>query len=141
MDTIEWTDELSVNNNTLDAHHKKLIQLINRAVELYEKDYGGKQFIEVITNSLKYARHHFDAEEKYMESIDYPDFLSHQQVHLQFIQDITILYVDIKNNNPNAPEKICAFLKEWFVQHLLNEDQKYCRYQLGVISSSGSPNS
>lgn len=65
MGYLEWNEDLSVENSFIDAHHKKLISLFNRAVELSETNNEASLFttVHLLSELVEYAIYHFDEEE------------------------------------------------------------------------------
>ena len=85
---LEWTPDLSVSNDTIDQQHQKWIKLLD---DFYTgiKDGKSKEVLEqLILGMLDYTKYHFAHEEKYMESIGYPNLDSHKKLHAAYIGKI-----------------------------------------------------
>lgn len=120
---IEWKQNYSVNNDEIDSHHRKIIQLINA---LYESD--NEQTIHVVVEELKqYLDYHFKAEDRIMEEYKYPQIEYHRLEHEGFASQVT------KMSNYEAESKlksgmIVNFLNYWLIKHILDSDKTLFKY-------------
>jgi len=129
---ITWNESYSVKNEDIDNQHKKWIEIIN---ELHEALINENEFGNIIEESLEamveYTQVHFSFEEEYMMKIRYPDLTKHKDAHSVFMNRLkqcqnelqkgkTILYMDIMQE-----------LKNWLVDHISGEDQKYASFLSG----------
>mgnify|MGYP003492147702 CR=1 FL=1 len=82
---IEWTPNLSVGVTSIDQQHKTLF---DKANELFEagKNNKTKEFISEMLDFLDaYTKQHFQSEEAYMRSINYPGYDDQKKLHTDFI--------------------------------------------------------
>ncbi len=82
---IEWTPNLSVGVKSIDDQHKTLFEKAN---QLFEAGKSGKtkEFISEMLDVLdNYTKQHFQSEEAYMRSINYPGYEDQKKMHAGFI--------------------------------------------------------
>jgi len=75
-------------------------------------------------NLTEYADHHFKDEESLLKKNGYPGLATQQQQHAFFISQLK----EFKNSSSKhfaLPESTLAFMKDWFLEHILQEDKKY----------------
>ncbi len=122
-----WSDVLySVNNKTIDAQHKKLINILNKLYTLYiGGDYSQEDIADVLSELKDYTVYHFNTEEKLFKEKGYPQIDEHKAIHANFVTEINN-FVDSYNKNPKLlTMKIFTFLQKWLKGHILGDDKKY----------------
>ena len=88
---ILWNKRLEVGVNLIDEQHKKWFE---KADQLFEAGKSGKskEYIVKMFDFLDdYTRTHFKDEEKYMQSINYPEINVQKQMHADFIKKLSEL--------------------------------------------------
>lgn len=128
MPFIEWNDALCVGVEEVDNQHKTLIDIINLLYDAIceNKDYLAVELI--LDELLKYTKHHFSAEENHFNKLQFHNTEEHIKERQSFIKKIVELQTDFKNNKDIDIEKLFEFLKNWLINHIMQEDQKYGRY-------------
>jgi len=120
---IVWSDNLSVGHRTLDGQHKGLIRLINH---FGHDRLTPDQMAHSIEGLIAYAARHFNAEEKFIQR-SAPDLLDHQiECHSRFIEtayDFAHRFHEGEGEDLRA--RVHAFLCDWLISHILEEDQQY----------------
>ncbi len=128
MPKIEWNESFSVNNKEIDQQHQKWLEIFNKLHESLLKgkasDYKSLN-INTLKEMLDYAKFHFDFEEKYMRQIDFPDLIPHRRLHRDFDTQIYQYYREAKNGHIVLNTTIIKIIKNWLLQHIMVEDQKY----------------
>ena len=125
MAKIQWSDTYSVGVPILDEDHKKLIDIINRAVEAYER---GTAAGGIIGELEDYARYHFSREEELLRSVDYPELNDHVLEHGQFIEWLGAVRESARmapDTNFYVAQTAGDYLKKWLITHILATDMKY----------------
>jgi len=130
MKEFEWINNMTVNNDTIDGHHKKLIQLFNEVGRLIESDQAIPLFstIKILSELNVYAIFHFKEEEKLMEAGNYPNIVEHKQLHKLFIEKLAVLKEEYLHNDMLVNYELFNFLSQWVLDHIINEDSKYKDY-------------
>ena len=131
MGIIRWTDKFSVNDARIDNQHKKWIKIFNNA-HTRMMDYSVAEGLSIGNEALKemvsYTKYHFASEEELMGKIGYPDIEKHKIIHREFIQELDRSTLQIHQGESVLNSQIIKLIENWFVYHILEEDQKYKEY-------------
>ncbi len=133
MALLKWDQSYSVGQPELDAQHRRWIEIINELHDAMTQE-GKEEMSTVTVNSLKamlaYARNHFLAEERYMRQIDFPETIPHIKSHNECYGKVLTHLQNAEDGGHLPAPSLLKFLKEWLVQHILNEDMKYRHFAL-----------
>ena len=129
---VQWHNSYSVNIKLIDEQHMELIKLTNK---LFASCMSGHQrtkiaFLEIIPAAVSYTGYHFSTEEKIMERINFPDFLSHKREHKDFVREVYTKVEDFKAGKILAPLTFVYFLRDWILHHIAVSDKKLGDYIL-----------
>lgn len=132
MNTIqfEWTPELSVGDDELDAQHKRLLHQVNILLEAIFQ----KESPEVVTDALgfcdEYISEHFTAEEQYLRDHGYPHMEEHVALHDGFRRRYAEMKekLKIEGASENLLHELENDLARWFIVHIGTEDKKYAAH-------------
>ena len=131
MSLIDWSDDLSVEIDVIDAQHKELIVMINR-LHSASVSYGGAEEIDTLTDVLlgliDYIQYHFTTEEKHMILHEYPGYEAHHKEHSQFVAEVTSFSEAFQNGTKGLSEEVLYFLKEWYIRHITLSDVRFGVY-------------
>mgnify|MGYP000324312564 FL=1 len=81
---IEWNEKYSLGIPKIDKEHKKLIDIINKAILSKEHNDNPEELKGVLNEMREYAQTHFATEELYMIKFNYPEYQYHKEEHLDF---------------------------------------------------------
>ncbi|MGQ1890732.1 bacteriohemerythrin [Thermophagus sp. OGC60D27] len=129
---IQWTEDLSVGNGTLDQEHQKWISLLNDFYEGLKAGKSKEKLTELVVGMLEYTKYHFADEERYMKSIHFPEFENHKAKHDFYIDKITQFYEKIQNNQLILSLEVTNFLKNWLINHIKGTDKKYAEFAKNI---------
>ena len=134
MPFFEWEDRFGVGINTIDQQHQRLFALINQlhdAIERCEQLATLEAVLceldavtATIGELIDYARYHFSTEEDYMRRYEYPDRLSHQAQHQQFVEEVQGYRKRFEQKKTRISPEVADFLVNWWRTHILNSDKK-----------------
>ena len=124
---ITWSDMLSVKNDKIDGQHKWLVENLN-AFLLAMMDGEGVDKIKGMLEKLgEYVVFHFDDEESYLETINYPKLEEHKIIHKNFVEELGDLAEVLLDQGP-SPE-LAIVLQEkvalWLINHITVTDMDY----------------
>jgi len=129
MAYFEWTEEMSVGVELLDADHRALINWINQLESISEEATRDIHWDDWFRKLNNYIRFHFSREEKVMETCGFQELVDHRQEHLRFEQEVAALR---EHCHPGMEVSLVARLLEllryWLKDHILVSDRKYVRY-------------
>lgn len=58
----------------------------------------------------------------------YPALLTHKQINAKLAQDVLAMKEKMAVTNVGMASQVSSFLKEWLMQHIQGEDNKYSSY-------------
>ncbi|TDJ82039.1 bacteriohemerythrin [Campylobacter volucris] len=125
---IKWSNEYSVDNETIDKQHKNLFEIAQKAYFMVDRHVSISDIKLVLIELFEYIKIHFKYEEEYMEAIGYPDLTQHKKIHKEITSSLIDLVKNIKTIN-DLKEKLNIIIEKWLVEHILTEDMKYHRYE------------
>lgn len=130
MSDIKWEKKYEIGHERIDFEHQIFVDLIAK-IDNAVKSEKDKNYIERLLNELQaYATFHFISEENIMYSINYPDFEIHKQHHNELLDKYNQKLMEIDMDEQKV-EDLIIFLKNWFVNHTLNEDKKIAMFVKG----------
>jgi hemerythrin len=125
MALFTWYKKYSVNNEELDNHHKKLMDIFNRLFVTCTKAENVNCVGPIIVELIEYSNYHFSAEEKYLADIGYKGIDEHKQLHRFFTDKVREMQQVENKNDYDLTKDIIVFLGNWLLQHVIVEDKKY----------------
>ena len=128
MRLIEWDNTYELGIQKIDEHHRKLIELLNKAYDLllYPTDKANIQTI--LQELIKYTEYHFDAEEQLMKEAGYKGLMSHVTKHNNFKNKLSAFMLDYVSGAVNLNTDMVMFLCDWLRLHILKDDKKFITY-------------
>jgi hemerythrin len=125
MALLEWTEKMSVGIDTIDADHKKLLDLVNELHAVVRKKESPANIGRVLRDLISYTDYHFQAEEQLLRLLRFPDLEHHKLVHDSLRKRVTELEERYRDCPEKAGVKMFDFLSDWLMRHILGEDMKY----------------
>jgi hemerythrin len=110
-----------------------MINFINTIELVLQKPEEKEMLMEVLDQLHEYSINHFIREETIQRKIEYPQSLNHRNSHSTLLADLEKLIGEIKESesteeiSARSPE-IINFLRNWLINHVLNEDIKLKPY-------------
>lgn len=125
MSLFSWNEDLSVNIDSIDEQHKKLIVMIN---DFYNNvsTRSSKENISILIAAMKkYTLEHFSYEEKYMKQFGYPDYEEHKKEHDSFVTRVSEIEKMFLEGKHFVSLEATVFIKDWLKDHIQGADMKY----------------
>lgn len=130
-----WKEKYSIGVETIDEQHKELFKNLGEFIKLVQnKEIKWEDRLNKAKETLEflqgYVIFHFEDEEKYQESINYPDLEIHREAHKNFKAGIDE-YVEIFAEGGFTEDKMQEFsakLMTWLIMHVGKMDQKIGEY-------------
>ncbi|MFZ5627087.1 MAG: bacteriohemerythrin, partial [Bacillota bacterium] len=88
---VNWTPALAVGVAEIDRQHQELFRRIDNLLTAMSQGKGKEEVGNILKFLEDYVVVHFAAEEKLMQSHNYPAFNEHLAQHQAFIQDFAKL--------------------------------------------------
>ena len=122
---IEWNDKYSVSISLIDEQHKKLFEILNKAIIANKHSKVTKDILGILDEMTEYALEHFEIEERYMKEFSFPEYQAHRNEHIDFTNNS----IDYKNRVVGGDfhiiNEILEYLNQWLVNHIQVTDKKY----------------
>jgi len=126
MALYDWTEDFSVGISTLDGHHRKLFDLMNKLHEAMKEGRSEEVMTGIIKELAAYTIYHFHEEEILMEKANYSGLQLHKAAHREFIAKIEEYKDKIDNGMVIfVVVKLASTVAEWLKQHIMGMDKKY----------------
>lgn len=126
---IIWRKAMSVANDLIDHDHHFMVNFVNTVELVLQNPEEKEMLIEVLNQLHEYSVNHFRREESIQRKIHYPQSLHHKNTHSTLMTELEKLQDEIKNSKSpeeitNRSDEIIAFLRNWLINHVINEDMK-----------------
>lgn len=129
MNNLKWNDEYKIGIENIDEQHKEIFRRTSLAMESLMKDQ--EDGIRKVLEFLKaYVIDHFQAEEKFQISIDYPEKEKHAELHREFVDTVMSMIdeFDKSKDKKVASITVNTVLIDWLINHICVEDLKIAKY-------------
>ena len=126
---IEWSNELSVGIEEIDAQHQVLVGLLNQIHEAIQQRQGMEVTHDIVAKLGEYTRVHFAVEESLMRILHYPEYEQHKIQHDRLIQQLVDLSGRL-NAGKAVSFELAHFLKVWLTKHIMESDKRYSSHFL-----------
>jgi hemerythrin-like metal-binding protein len=137
MAFYEWKESFCTNVGTMDLQHRKFVILLNELHDAVELKWDKACMDSLLADFSRYALTHFADEEKLLESVGYPELPHHRQEHEFFISQLLELQARHERGDALLGNSALLFLRDWFLNHILIEDQKYGVFLFGARDTLG----
>ena len=125
MAFMSWEEKFSVGIATIDAQHKKLIDLINELHDARLKGKSSEALTHIFGELATYTVEHFALEEKYFEQSKYPATPAHKAEHEALRNKVKELQQAMDGQKYPFTMELMHFLREWLQKHILGSDKAY----------------
>ncbi len=129
---IEWSEKFSVGVDEIDAQHRQLLELMNKLGDTADAEGSTKSgSFSALNAMVNYAELHFTTEESYLQRYSYPEYLTQKKEHEEFVEKVFSMMEQLEDEGVLTLGSIILFLHDWYVDHIIGEDQKYKDFILG----------
>lgn len=136
MAEFVWKEIFNIGVDEIDSQHQSLLTLLNKCIDeaqvVNQKPVLGEDDvsdIHTLINELEaYANNHFKAEEKLMGSVNYPELKQQLERHKFLREQVEQLKKEVNNLNKGAINSMVGLLRDWYVQHIMDEDKRIGDY-------------
>lgn len=124
MEGFEWKDKFSVHVDEMDDHHKKLLEYFNELQNVIGSGAAAGKVNDTLLALIEYSGFHFAEEERLMKSMNSPELAVQINQHAYFTNEVNEMYKQF-NQGKLPSQSVLAFLHNWFINHIMQEDFKY----------------
>jgi len=123
-DLIFWKTQYHLGLDEIDAQHRSLLELINKAWRAIVRRSDQSVVFALIEELEKYTLAHFAAEESFMRVTGYPGFDDHKKAHNFFIARIAEERLRATKTGALSLD-LMHFLRDWLIDHIVVSDKAY----------------
>lgn len=131
-----WKDNYELGVPVIDAQHKELFRRVESFLQVLRSEDSWTAKISKINETLefmkRYVVEHFRDEEVYQQSIDYPGYAAHKELHngmVNYVLEVSKQY-EQSNNNEQLMQQFGGRLLAWLINHVAAEDQRIAEYAI-----------
>lgn len=125
LETLLWTPDLAVGNETIDAGHRALCARLS-AILAARKSIDRARLAILLEQLGDETEAHFRVEEQLMTSFDYAHAQTHGDEHRKILDEFAHLVDDWRDSHIST-ELLCRFLYRWLLRHIGGSDIPFCQ--------------
>jgi len=127
MSLIQWKNEFSVGNASVDHEHRELIALINELHASVSRGSEQDLVVEALGEIYAQVAAHFALEEKIMRDANYDHFGLHKADHEALLDTLADVMDAIENEGRYDERSLSAKMEHWFSEHFRTHDARLHR--------------
>lgn len=135
MPNIVWSPQLVIGNPKIDEEHKELIRIANALLRSMNEGRSKNDFSKILHELREYTVFHFNNEEEFMRSVNYPDLRKHMDEHTELKRKVKDFQRDLFLGEGADFVRLREMLKGWLVGHILECDLKIKSYLFAQTAS------
>ncbi|MBF0369730.1 MAG: bacteriohemerythrin [Magnetococcales bacterium] len=124
---IEWSDDYLIGLKEIDVQHKRLTEIVNKALNACNTFQTQKQIVEAMDDVMAYTKWHFQSEDILMRIYEYPDSENHRSDHVLLIKELHNKTKEAIKTKP-SPQDLYLFFVGWFGGHAFGSDRKLAHF-------------
>jgi hemerythrin-like metal-binding protein len=109
----------------LDEQHRVIFDSMNRMYDSLGSKNASQTIDQTLLELRDFAQTHFNDEENLFVSLDYPDLDRHKAMHRYFVSQLGEFHHSQSESGIALNSSLLQFLRDWFLNHILQEDRKY----------------
>jgi diguanylate cyclase (GGDEF)-like protein/hemerythrin-like metal-binding protein/PAS domain S-box-containing protein len=117
---ITWAAVHNVGIEMMDRQHRQLTVHVNRLAAALRSGDDPDEVFAALSETLSYAVHHFDSEEKLMDTYSYAGARNHTEEHRHLLDDLRTFAI---GRDTRSLSLTTRFLQEWLLRHIDGEDR------------------
>lgn len=122
---LSWNTSFETGVDAIDEEHRSIVENFEKLYQLMSTGQGHDFYGELLGFLTGYIDTHFANEEAFQLQIGYPHLEEHIKRHQYFREKITSFIKTQSAPISNSDLiKLNLFIKDWLIQHILNEDKK-----------------
>jgi len=125
---LQWKDEYAIGIEEADRQHKKMLDMMNDAHIMAHKKRSNKAIATSLSALLAYTKVHFEWEENFFDSHNYPKSNEHKASHQKLIDELEAHMDKIKVSDTKQIDTQMEYLNKWLIQHIESSDRDYASY-------------
>ena len=124
MAQIEWKDEYSIGDASVDQEHELLITQINKLYEQLSLPLDTETIESMLADIQADISTHFALEELLMQEAEFAEFEEHKQDHERLLDQIDDMTFHFTEDPESGKELLINRLSDWFSHHFKGFDTR-----------------
>ncbi|MDR3249307.1 MAG: bacteriohemerythrin [Treponema sp.] len=127
---IEWNSHYSVGIESIDEQHKQIISMCNNlCLNCYKKESFFQDFFrQGLSGLFSFLRYHFTAEEQMLDSVNFPDILTHKEEHNRYVNFFNGYLSYLGTDDEKVLKESMPAIQDRLLTHISNYDHGYANY-------------
>lgn len=121
---IEWKQDFSVGNDSIDREHMQLIEEINQLYTQLSEPFDALAIEMLLGNIQADISAHFAFEELLMREASYVEYEDHKKDHENLLDQINDMIFSFAENPDSGREMLMNRLSDWFSHHFASFDKR-----------------
>ena len=130
MQGIVWDDRLKLDNEQVDAQHKRLFELLSELVNQCMDGSNTEKLKDTLDFLVRYTVQHFYDEESIQVQYNFPEYRKHKQLHEDFTKVVggLVKRFDESGSSKELCNDVNRIVVRWLIYHIQQEDKKIGEY-------------
>ena len=124
MHLIEWRDDFSVGNASVDYEHRELIGLINKVLLQIDQKESRADTLDYLGLLYNMISSHFALEERIMREHSYDGYSEHKDDHDELLDVLRDLMDEFEDTDDIDTEVFAEKFSLWFTEHFVTQDAR-----------------
>jgi len=124
---FQWDKKFAIGQVRIDYEHQMFLELMRNVSLAAEQGETKEWCVRLLREVRKYAEFHFYSEENAMLKMGYPEYLSHQQQHSEFLSGLDER-IEAYITDKIDIEAVVVFLLDGFALHSTHSDKKLAKF-------------
>lgn len=126
MPLFDWSSDYSVGVHSMDNHHKRLFDIMNKLHDAMKERRGSEMIAAIIDELIDYTKYHFAEEERLMEQAGYAGLAAQKMAHRAFVDKM----MEYKGRADQGmaifvANEVAMTATDWLKGHILKMDMAY----------------
>jgi len=127
MALLKWDNNYSVSIEVIDAHHRKIIQILNMLHDAILQKTEHEVMEKILGALTVCVEQNFPEEEALLRTAGYPRLEEHLDSHRNLSQRLWNLQARYEEGD-DLTYDVMNFLTSWITEHIMQEDKRYESY-------------
>jgi len=124
MALLKWDNNYSVSIDVIDAHHKKIIELLNILHDAILQKTEHEIMEKILEDLTACVEQNFPEEEELLRTAGYPHLEEHMESHRILAEGVWALLARYQEGE-DLTYDVMNFLTSWITEHIMQEDKRY----------------
>ena len=120
---IVWKPEYNLGIPIIDEQHRGIVTIINSLHYGAQSRYIKNILSPTIGMFRSYAVIHFQTEEFFLKTAEYPDAANHCLLHQEYTSKLAM--IERECSIDKDPRQLMGFVKKWWLGHICEEDMLF----------------